>query len=42
MELDALVGGVIELAEKLGVPTPAMQTVYACASFLRDRRRQPA
>ena len=31
MELDAVVGGVIELGERLGVSMPATQSVYACA-----------
>lgn len=40
MELEAVVGGVIELGEKLGVPTPATRAVYACTKWLDERRRQ--
>jgi 2-dehydropantoate 2-reductase len=38
MELEAVVGAVIELGDRLGVPMPATRTVYACASMLNDRR----
>jgi len=38
MELEAVVGAVIELGDRLGVPMPATRTVYACASMLGDRR----
>jgi 2-dehydropantoate 2-reductase len=38
MELDAVVGGVLELGERLGLPMPATRAVYACAKLL-DRRR---
>ena len=38
MELDAVVGGVIELGHRLGVPTPATRAMYACARFLDDAR----
>jgi 2-dehydropantoate 2-reductase len=41
MELEAVVGAVVELGEKLGVPTPTTRTVYACAKLLdvnRSRR----
>ena len=31
MELDAIVGAVVELGDRLGVPMPATRTVYACA-----------
>jgi ketopantoate reductase len=44
MELDAVVGGVIELGERLGVPMPATQAVYACTKLLeacRGRRAAP-
>jgi 2-dehydropantoate 2-reductase len=37
MELDAVVGAVIELGERLGIPTPATHAVYACAALLNDR-----
>jgi 2-dehydropantoate 2-reductase len=39
MELEAVVGAVVELGEKLGVPMPVTQTVYACAKML-DAQRQ--
>jgi len=38
MELDAVVGAVIELGGRLGVPTPATRAMYACARFLDDAR----
>jgi 2-dehydropantoate 2-reductase len=34
IELEAVVGAVIELAQKLGVATPHTETVYACAKLL--------
>jgi 2-dehydropantoate 2-reductase len=37
MELDPLVGAVIELGERLGVAMPATKAVYACAALLNDR-----
>jgi 2-dehydropantoate 2-reductase len=42
MELDAIVGAVVELGERLGVPTPATQVVYACARMLDDKRQRRA
>jgi 2-dehydropantoate 2-reductase len=39
MELDPVVGAVVELADKLGVPMPTTRTVYACARLLDQRRR---
>jgi 2-dehydropantoate 2-reductase len=41
MELDAVVGAVVELGDRLGIPVPATQAVYACATML-DARRNPA
>jgi len=38
MELDAVVGAVIELGHRVGVPTPATRAMYACARFLDDAR----
>jgi 2-dehydropantoate 2-reductase len=38
MELEAVVGAVIELGDRLGVPMPATRTVYGCAAMLNDRR----
>jgi 2-dehydropantoate 2-reductase len=40
MELEAIVGAVVELGERLGVPMPATRAVYACAKMLDDRRRR--
>ncbi len=37
MELDAVVGAVIELGSRLGIPMPATTAVYACAALLNDR-----
>jgi 2-dehydropantoate 2-reductase len=34
MELEALVGAVVELGERLGVPMPYTRTVYACTRLL--------
>ena len=38
MELDAVVGAVVELGDRLAVPVPATQAVYACARLLEERR----
>ncbi|HEY1303887.1 MAG TPA: 2-dehydropantoate 2-reductase [Vicinamibacterales bacterium] len=41
MELEAVVGAVVELGDRLGVPMTATRAVYACAKMLdehRDRR----
>ena len=38
MELEAVVGAVIELAERLGVAMPATRAVYACAKLLDAHR----
>jgi len=37
MELEAVVGAVVELGERLGITMPATRSVYACASLLNDR-----
>jgi 2-dehydropantoate 2-reductase len=42
MELDAVVGAVVELGRRLGIPMPATTAVYACASLLNDRIAPPA
>jgi 2-dehydropantoate 2-reductase len=39
MELEAVVGAVVELGERLGVPMPATKTVYACAKLLDEKNR---
>ena len=42
MELDAIVGAVVELGGRLNVPMPVTRTVYACAKKLNDiRQRTP-
>ena len=40
LELDAIVGAVVELGDRLGVPMPATRTVYACAKMLSEKRIQ--
>jgi len=42
MELEAVVGAVVELGERLGVPMPSTRAVYACAKLLDERRGSPA
>jgi 2-dehydropantoate 2-reductase len=37
MELEAVVGAVIELGDTLGIAMPTTRAVYACASMLNDR-----
>jgi 2-dehydropantoate 2-reductase len=39
MELEAIVGAVVELGDRVGVPMPATRTVYACAKMLDEKRR---
>ena len=41
MELDAVVGAVIEVGSRLGVSMPATRAMYACARFLDDARAMP-
>jgi 2-dehydropantoate 2-reductase len=44
MELEAVVGAVLELGERLGVAMTATRAVYACAKMLdqhRERRTTP-
>ena len=36
MELEALVGSVVELGERVGLPMPYTRTVYACAKLLAE------
>ena len=36
LELEAVVGAVLELGARVGVPTPGISAVYACARFLND------
>jgi 2-dehydropantoate 2-reductase len=42
MELDAVVGAVLELGDRLGVPMPATRSVYACTKLLDEHRGQRA
>jgi 2-dehydropantoate 2-reductase len=37
MELEAVVGAVVELGDRLGVPMPATRTVYACTKMKASR-----
>ncbi|HYB95483.1 MAG TPA: 2-dehydropantoate 2-reductase [Vicinamibacterales bacterium] len=39
MEIEAVVGAVVELGERLGVPMPTTRTVYACVKLLDQKRR---
>lgn len=34
MEIDAIVGSVVELADRLGVPVPHLRTLYCCVKFM--------
>jgi 2-dehydropantoate 2-reductase len=40
MEIEAVVGAVVELGERLGVAMPATRAVYACATLLDEKRRR--
>ena len=42
LELDAIVGAVLELGERLGVAMPHTRAVYACAKLLERQRRRHA
>lgn len=42
MEIEAVVGAVVELGERLGVPMPATRTVYACVKLLDEKKRRSA
>lgn len=41
MELEAVVGAVIELGERFGLPMPATRAVYGCAKLLDERAGRP-
>jgi 2-dehydropantoate 2-reductase len=41
LELGAVVGAVIEVGERLGVPMPATRAVYACAKLLDEKKMRP-
>jgi 2-dehydropantoate 2-reductase len=36
MELEALVGAVVELGERMGLPMPITRTVYSCTRLLAE------
>jgi len=38
LELEAVVGAVLELGERLGLPMPHMRTVYSCTKLLAKQR----
>ena len=38
MEIEAVVGAVVELGDRLGVPMPSTRAVYACVKMLNERR----
>ena len=38
MEIDAIIGSVVELGERLGVPVPHLQTIYASVKVLGAQR----
>jgi len=40
MELEAVVGAVVELGERVGLPMTCTRTVYECAKLLAERRRE--
>lgn len=42
LELDALMGAVMELAELTGLPTPTIRAVHACAALLDATLQRPA
>lgn len=42
IEIDALVGAVVELGRLTGTPTPHIDAVYACAALLAETLRRPA
>ncbi len=42
LELEAITGAVVELAERLNVPMPNTRAVYACARLMAQQRSQAA
>ena len=40
MEIEAVVGAVLEIGERLGVSMPATRAVYACTRLLNERRTE--
>jgi len=41
LELEAVVGAVVELGERLGLPMPHTRSVYACTKLLAQARNNP-
>jgi 2-dehydropantoate 2-reductase len=42
MEIEAVVGAVVELGDRLGVPMPATRAMYACVKMLDEHRGRPS
>ena len=42
MEIEAVVGAVVELGDRLGVPMPSTRAVYACVKMLDGKKRSQA
>jgi len=42
MEIEAVVGAVVELGERLGVAMPSTRAVYACVKLLDEKKRRSA
>jgi len=42
LELEAVVGAIVELGERVGVPMPHTRTVYGCTKLLSQRRKASA
>lgn len=42
MEIEAVVGAVVELGERMGIPMPCTHTVYACTKLLAETRAATA
>ena len=40
LEIEAVVGAIVELGDRLGVPMPATRAVYACAKMADEKRRR--
>ena len=40
LELEAVVGAVVELGDRLGVPVPATRAAYACAKMLDEKKQR--
>jgi 2-dehydropantoate 2-reductase len=40
LELEAVVGAIVELGDRLGVPMPATRAVYACAKMADEKRQR--